>query len=667
MGFALAAAALAAPAAALPLARDGAAPVVESVVVRADGQAGEQNMEELISVKRGDLYSLMAVDRSVKQIYGTGLFSDVRVLRTGDARVALTFVLTHRLTVHTVAFRGGDELPQAKMKNGVDAIRPGTFFSEDKIDRAVAELGDVLSREGYFGAQVKASVERNLDASTADVIFEIGPVRRYAIARIAFEGTVLVPEKELRGRLREKAGAVYVPARFREDLQRLEAYYVGLGYQRAEIALVRESFDEAAGRVDLAVSVLPAEKITLVVRGADVPTSILAPVWEERIFEEWGLTEGEARILTFLRRRGYVFASLTSRIERLENEIRVIYDVTPGDRYRVDRLEFDGLAAFTPSRVREEVGISEKMPFFALVDGERLFEIPRAIEFFYQKNGFPDCRVELTLKSREKAATAIFVVSEGARRTVGRIELAGVALFAPDAVRSVMMSVEGGGYYPPDVRKDVERIEAFYLDKGVRGTTVTSEAREVEPGSFDVRIAIAEGRIVRVGRRRRHREQGDPQEDHPPGAPARARGRGVPRARPGDQAEAREPGDLLRGEGRRGRRLSRYGEPRHRRPRGGAELREPRGGPRDQERAALPGPLGERHQAPGDGRVHPERTSSAPPPRSASSASSASSKSGPWPRGNSRTSSGCPCRPSSTPGSRARTGRASGSTAAASA
>ena len=499
MGFVLAAAALAAPAAALPLARDGAAPVVESVVVRADGQAGEQNMEELISVKRGDIYSLMAVDRSVKQIYGTGLFSDVRVIRTGDVRVALTFVLTHRLAVHTVAFRGGDELPQAKMKNGVDAIRPGTFFSEDKVDRAVAELGDVLSREGYFGARVKASVERNLDASTADVIFEIGPVRRYTIARIAFEGTVLVPEKELRGRLREKAGAVYIPARFREDLQRLEAYYVGLGYQRAEVALVRESFDEATGRVDLAVSVLPAEKITLVVRGADVPTSILAPVWEERIFEEWGLTEGEARILTFLRRRGYVFASLTSRIERPENEIRVIYDVTPGDRYRVDRVEFDGLTAFTPSRVREEVGISEKMPFFALVDGERLFEIPREIEFFYQKNGFADCRVELALKSREKAATAVFVVSEGARRTVGRIELAGVALFAPDAVRSVMMSVEGGGYYPPDVRKDVERIEAFYLDKGVRGTTVTSEARKVEPGSFDVRIAIAEGRIVRVG------------------------------------------------------------------------------------------------------------------------------------------------------------------------
>ena len=495
----LAAAALAAPAVlALPRPLEREAPVVESVVVRADGRAGEQNMEELISIKKGDRYALMAVDRSIKQIYGTGLFADVRVLRSGDDRVALTFVLTRRLTVRRVDFRGGDDLPQAKMKNGVEALRPGTFFSDDKVDRAVAELRDVLAGEGYFGAPVKASIERDLEASGADVVFEIGSWKRYRITGIAFEGAVLVSERELRERLRDKAGDVYVPSRFHTDLQKLKARYAALGYQRAEVELARETFDEAAGQVDLAVSVQPGEKITFLIRGADVPATILTPIWEEHIFEEWGLAEGEARILTALRRRGYVFAALSSRIERLENEVRIIYDVAPGDRYRVDRVEFEGLSAFPPARILDEVGISGKMPFFALVDGERLFEIPREIEFLYLKNGYADCRVELVLKSREKAATAIFVLTEGARRTVGRIELAGVALFAPENVRAAMAGVEGGGFYPPDVGKDVERIEAFYLNRGVRGTSVTSEVCEISPGSFAVLITVVEGRAVRV-------------------------------------------------------------------------------------------------------------------------------------------------------------------------
>ncbi len=496
----LAVAVLAAPAAALPSSGPGGEPpVVESVVVQSDGRAGEQDMRELISVKEGEPYSLMSIDRSVKQIYGTGLFSDVRVVRSGDERVALTFVLTHRLTVQAVEFRGGEKLPRAKMLESLETVRPGALFSEDKVDRASAELKDVLAREGYFEAPVKAVVERDLEASTAKVVFEIGQGRRYAISGISFEGPVVVPEQELKARLRDKAGAIYVPSRFREDLQKLKAHYVDLGYRQAEVDLAREDFDEAAGRVALGVSVRPGDKITFLIRGTDVPTSILAPIWEERIFEEWGLAEGEARILTALRRRGHVFASLTSRIERSENEVRVVYDVTPGERYRVDRVDFDGLSAFTPGRIRAELGIAEKMPFFALVDGERLFEIPREIELFYQKNGYADCRVVLSLKSRAKAATAVFVVSEGPRRTVGRIELAGVALFAPDAVRSAMTSVEGGGYYPPDVRKDVERIEAFYLDKGVRGTSVTSEAAETAPDFFSVRISVAEGRLMRVG------------------------------------------------------------------------------------------------------------------------------------------------------------------------
>ncbi len=499
-GLLLAVALAAAPSAAFPSRpQDTERPVVDSVVIQADGLAGEQNLRELISIKKGDPYSLMAIDRSVKQIYGTGLFSDVRVARSGDARVALTFFLTHRLTVRSVVFRGGEGIPRSRMKDGVEAVRAGAFYSEDKVDRASSELRDVLAREGYFGAVVEAVVERNLEASTAEIIFEIGPGRRYAISGIEFQGPVLVRLQELRARLRDKVGAAYAPSRFREDLEKLKAYYVGLGYRQAEVGLAREDFDESTGRVALDVSVQPGDKITFLVRGAEVPSSLLAPLWEERIFEEWGLAEGENRILNLLRRRGYVFASLSSRIERLENEVRVIYDVTPGERYRVDRLEFDGISAFTPGRIRDEVGIGEKMPFFALINGERLFEVPREIEFFYQKNGFPDCRVDLNLKSRGKAATAVFAVSEGARRTVGRIEIAGASLFSPDAIRSAMTSVEGGGYYPPDVRKDVELIEAFYLNQGVRGTAVTFDAREISAGSFAILITISEGRLVRVG------------------------------------------------------------------------------------------------------------------------------------------------------------------------
>ena len=99
------------PAVALPLLQESGQPVVENVVIQADGQAGEQNLEELISIRKGESYSLKKIDRSVKQIYRTGLFSDIRVLRSGDARVELTFVLTHKLTTRSLSFSGGRSCP----------------------------------------------------------------------------------------------------------------------------------------------------------------------------------------------------------------------------------------------------------------------------------------------------------------------------------------------------------------------------------------------------------------------------------------------------------------------------------------------------------------------------------------------------------------------------
>jgi len=487
------------PSVALPLLQESGPPVIENVIIRADGQAGEQNLEELISIRKGEPYSLKKVDQSVKQIYQTGLFSDIRVLRSGDARVDLTFVLTHNLTTRSLSFFGRKELPQKKMREAVEVLRPGSIFSEDKIDQAVGELRELLKKEGYFEPEILAETEKDTNASVADVGFKIGSWKRFTIGKIAFSGSPIVPESELSKRLRNREGAIYVPSKFQEDLQRLKVYYNSLGYQRAALDIVREDFDEADSRVALMISVLPREKISFLIRGASVPASLLAPIWEERIFEEWGLAEGEARILTYLRKQGHVFASTRSRIERLENEIRVIYDVSPGETYRVDSVEFDGLSSFSSPRIRAEVGINEKLPFFALLNGERLFEIPREIELFYRTNGFPDCHVDINLKSRGKAATAVFFIREGPQDRITRLALEGVSVFSADAVRASMVSTEGGPFFAPDVRKDVERIEAFYLDRGVRGTKIVSEIKPISTSSLSVTISVNEGRRVRIG------------------------------------------------------------------------------------------------------------------------------------------------------------------------
>ena len=119
---------------------------------------------------------------------------------------------------------------------------PGSFFSEDKIDQAVGELKELLKREGYFEPEIRAETMKDVNASVADVVFKIESWKRFTIGKIAFSGNLIVPENELSKRLRDREGAIYVPSRFREDLQRLKDFYNALGYQRAALDIVREEF-----------------------------------------------------------------------------------------------------------------------------------------------------------------------------------------------------------------------------------------------------------------------------------------------------------------------------------------------------------------------------------------------------------------------------------------
>ncbi|MBP1770821.1 MAG: bamA, partial [Candidatus Aminicenantes bacterium] len=281
-------------------AQEGGAAVVERIVVEVDGQVGDPGLFDLIPIRPGDPFSPRLVDQAVKQIFATGLFADVRVSREGGDRIA-------------VRFRGTKASP-ARLAASLTSLRPGGFLQEDRIAEAVLEVKAGLREEGYFDAVVVCDVRRKA-GSTADLVFEAKDWRSFRIGGLEVEWKAEIPERTVLKRLKSKVGDVYVPGRLAADLAALSEGLGRLGYPRAEVVLVGEVFADTSRTVDLRIDIVPHEKITVVIGGAKVPARLVAPIWEERVFEQWGLDEGEVRILNHLRRKGYLFASVESRVE----------------------------------------------------------------------------------------------------------------------------------------------------------------------------------------------------------------------------------------------------------------------------------------------------------------------------------------------------------------
>jgi len=480
-------------------ARPGEA-TIASVFVRVDGEPAGADIEGLIAVAAGEPFSPRKIDAALKQLFQTGLFSDAQVLKEGETDVRLTFLLVRKLLVRSISIEGRRALSKKKLTDALYALRPEAAFTPDRLGKAAGELTDVLKKEGYASAQVRTRFEKDALQPLVDVVFDVDAGSRRTIKSIDIAGDAAAPAAALRKLIESRAGKPHIPSVMDADVVRIKNYYAGLGYPRAEIAADPPAIDDRDGTVSLVIRVSPGERIRIAITGASVPESIVRPIWEEPIFEEWGLLQTETNVLSYLRDQGYVFATAKASIERTPDEIRISCEVNPGQKYTIYDVSFEGNRAFSDAELKREMDIGLSLAILGGIRGERLFEMPAQIKRLYETKGFPEAHVDLNFRMTGSDMRAIYQIEEGSRQTVGRLAFEGVALFGADVLRKQVGSVEGGPYYEPDVQKDIGRLETFYLDQGVRGTAVTAAVEQTGEQTFAIMFRVAEGRRVTIDR-----------------------------------------------------------------------------------------------------------------------------------------------------------------------
>ena len=89
--------------------------LITEINLRIDDINASAEMRNLIPMEEGEVYSLKKITESIRQIYQTGLFSDVRVLREGTQDAKLTYLLTRKLLIRRIDFIGGSEIPRRRL------------------------------------------------------------------------------------------------------------------------------------------------------------------------------------------------------------------------------------------------------------------------------------------------------------------------------------------------------------------------------------------------------------------------------------------------------------------------------------------------------------------------------------------------------------------------
>ena len=471
---------------------------IAAVVVRVEGEETRPDLRALVPLVDGEPCPPGRIDAAVKQIYETGLFADVEVRTEGEGDVRLTFILKRKLFTRSIKFTGGAPVSRRTLLAGIYALRPDTEYSEPRLRRAEDELREILRNEGFLDAAIQAAAQPDPSGRFVDIAFEIETGRRFTVRSVEIQGGLEGVQVKAFRSLASRAGSPYRPASLEADLEAIKAAYIGLGYPRAEVAVQNRFFRSSDSTVGLVLRIDPGERVRITFTGADVPESLVRPLWEERIFENWGLDQADAAILNYLRKKGHVFASVRSSVERNPGELHIIHQIEPGAKIRISSVAFEGAAVFPDAELRRVIGLTPQLPIIGGVPGDRMFSIPTDLEDFYRSEGFPEARVSLQFKSRAGGYQAVFVIEEGPRKLIRDVTILNAAVIAAADLAADLQCRAGGPYDAGRVRRDAERIETIYANRGFRGTTVEARAEELEDGRFDVIFILREGRPIRV-------------------------------------------------------------------------------------------------------------------------------------------------------------------------
>ena len=281
--------------------------------------------------------------------------------------------------INAVRFRG-PKVSATRLRESLTALRPGAYLQEDRIPDAVEEVQAGLRQEGFSDAVVVCDVKKKEGTSTADLVFRILDWKTFRIGGLEVEWKSEIPERALLKKMKSKVGDLYRPNRLAADLQALSGGSDRAGYPRAEVRLAGEASMRSPAGSTCAWRSCRTRRLRSSSTGPR-PRPDPAPIWEERVFEQWGLSEGEARILNYVRRQGYLFATVQSRVEKGRNELRVVHDVARGEKSKITGVEFRGNSAFSSLDLRTRVAVREGVPLFSLLKYDKLFyDPPRARE-----------------------------------------------------------------------------------------------------------------------------------------------------------------------------------------------------------------------------------------------------------------------------------------------
>ncbi len=349
------------------------AAVVNRIQVSGADRVSAETVKANISIQPGKTFSNADIDESVRRLYATGYFSDVKVSVSGGT---LVVVVNENQLINAVVINGNRKIKDDKLEAVIRSRAQGPF-SETTIEADKQAIRDAYAAIGRSDATVTTQTYP-LGNGRVNLAFVVDEGDRTKISQINFVGNEAFSNSRLRSVILTKKSNflsfltrkdVYSEDKLRADEEALRQFYFNNGFADFRVISAEAVLDEASNEYVVTFTVEEGQRynfgdvnVESTVEGLD--SEELKGLIESRpgkVYRAKDVQETMSEISQRVAAKGYPFARVTPRGNRdLGNgTIAVDYLVDQGERAYVERIEIRGNTRTRDFVIRREFDIGE--------------------------------------------------------------------------------------------------------------------------------------------------------------------------------------------------------------------------------------------------------------------------------------------------------------------
>jgi outer membrane protein insertion porin family len=313
-----------------------------------------------------------AIDAALKELYRTGLFEDVNIVRSG--RHLIVTVVEAPLIEH-VRFEGNKQLKDKDLANEI-GLKPRSAMTKAAVREDVARIVETYHRNGRYQVEVKPATTARGDGRV-DLVFEIQEGHKTGIKRIAFLGNHEFGASRLKGVVNTtesgwfsflKTSDVYDPDRVESDADLLRRFYVKNGFADAHVSAAAV-YDPAEQGFSLTFTVDEGARyrlgaIHILSRVANLDGTSLRDaihLAEGQVFDGEAVDKAASAIAVAAGKRGFPFVDVRPHANRdsAADIINVVFTLDDGPRRYIERINIHGNMVTRDEVIRREFEVAD--------------------------------------------------------------------------------------------------------------------------------------------------------------------------------------------------------------------------------------------------------------------------------------------------------------------